>query len=227
MRTTVFIPVALAGLLLAGCEQKPQPGVQTAPSPTLTPNASPSAAAARELTPGPPPSATATPELTPSPPASAPLKSPEETTPPPAQSPPSAATAPELTPATSPSATAALESTPSPPASAPLKSPEETTPPPAQSPSFTSGDERPTFSSKSANEYVQSYDAYINDFKLAYQAMRQGDMTKYQAVIQRAHELQSKGEKLGGELSPEEQARFADYLNRKANELAQFANQNH
>jgi hypothetical protein len=169
----------------------------------LTPNASPSAAA-----------------------ASAPLKSPEETTPLPAQSPPSAATAPELTPSSSPSATAALESTPSPPESAPTKSPEETTPPAAQSPSSASGDERPTFSSKSANEYVQSYDAYINDFKLAYQAMRQGDMTKYQAVIQRAHELQSKGEKLGGELSPEEQARFADYLNRKANELAQFANQN-
>jgi len=56
--------------------------------------------------------------------------------------------------------------------------------------------------------------------------MRQGDMTKYQVVIQRAHELESKGEKLGGELSPEEQRLFADYLNRKANELAQFASQN-
>jgi len=56
--------------------------------------------------------------------------------------------------------------------------------------------------------------------------MRQGDMTKYQVVIQRAHELENKGEKLGGELSPEEQRLFADYLNRKANELAQFASQN-
>jgi hypothetical protein len=132
-----------------------------------------------------------------------------------------------LTPSPSPSAAATPESTPSPPASVPLKSPEEITPAPAQSPSSASGDVRPTFSSQSANEYVQSYDAYINDFKLAYQAMRQGDMTKYQVVIQRAHELQSKGEKLGGELSPEEQARFADYLNRKADELAQFASQNH
>jgi len=180
MRTTLFIPVALAGLLLAGCEEKPRPGAQSAPSPTVTPNASPSAAASGELTQSPSPFATATPQ-----------------------------------------------STPSPPQSAPLTSPEETTPPPAQSPSSASGDVRPTFSSQSANEYVQSYDAYINDFKLAYQAMKQGDMTKYQAVIQRAHELQSKGEKLGGELSPEEQARFADYLNRRANELAQFASQNH
>jgi hypothetical protein len=116
------------------------------------------------------------------------------------------------------SATATAESTPS--------QPGETTPPPNQSSQSASGDVRPTFSSQSANEYVQSYDAYIDDFKLAYKAMRQGDMTKYQVVIQRAHELQSKGEKLGGELSPEEQARFADYLNRKANELAQFASEN-
>jgi hypothetical protein len=179
MRTTVFIPVALAGLLIAGCEEKPQPGAQSAPSPALTPDPSPSVAAARESAPPPSPSTTAAPESNSSPPAPAPLKSPEETTPPPAQSSPSAA----------------------------------------------AGDARPIFSSQSANEYVQSYDAYVNDFKVAYQAMKQGDMTKYQAVIQRAHELESKGEKLGGELSPEEQTRFADYLNRKANELAQFAGQ--
>jgi len=179
VRTHLVIPIALAGLLLAGCEKKSQPGAQAAPSPTLTPNASPSTAPAREATPTPSPSATATPE-----------------------------------------------STPSPPAPASLKSPDDTTPTPAQSPSTASGDVRPTFSSQSANEYVQSYDAYINDFKVAHQAMKQGDVTKYQAVIQRAHELESKGEKLGGELSPEEQTRFADYLNRKANELTQFTNQN-
>jgi hypothetical protein len=105
------------------------------------------------------------------------------------------------------------------------KTPESTSSP-VPSPSAASSDAPPTFSSQSANEYVQSYDAYINDFKLAYQAMKRGDMTKYQAVIQRAHELESKGEKLGGELTPEEQARFTDYLNRKADELAQFASQN-
>jgi hypothetical protein len=117
------------------------------------------------------------------------------------------------------SSTATSESTPSatPEATAPLN----------PSHSATSSDARPTFNSQSANEYLQSYDAYINDFKMAYQAMKEGDMTKYQTVIQRAHELESKGEKLGGELSPEEEARFADYLNRKADELAQFTGQNH
>jgi PBP1b-binding outer membrane lipoprotein LpoB len=141
---------------------------------------------------------------------------------------PTAQTTPSQSPAPSPSpsatATPTPASTPSTPAPAPLKSPADT---PAQSPSAANGNARPSFSSQSANEYVQSYDAYISDFKQAYEAMKQGDMTKYQAVIQRAHELESKGGKLGGELSPEEQARFADYLNKKADELAQFTRQNH
>jgi hypothetical protein len=73
---------------------------------------------------------------------------------------------------------------------------------------------------------VQSYDAYIDEFKMAYQAMKNGDMTKYQGIVERARELENKGEKLTGDLSPEEQARFAAYLNRKASELAEFASQN-
>ena len=85
---------------------------------------------------------------------------------------------------------------------------------------------RPTLSSQSANEYLQSYDDYISDFKSAYKAMKEGDMTKYRSVIQRAQELQTKSAKLGGELNPEEEQRFANYLNKKANELAQFASQN-
>ena len=82
-------------------------------------------------------------------------------------------------------------------------------------------------SSRSANEYLQSYDDYISDFKTAYKAMKEGDMTKYRFVIQRAQELQTKSEKLAGELNPEEEQRFANYLNKKANELSQFASQNH
>ena len=85
---------------------------------------------------------------------------------------------------------------------------------------------RPTLSSRSANEYLQSYDDYISDFKSAYKAMKEGDMTRYRSVIQRAKELQTKSAKLGGELNPEEEQRFANYLNKKAEELAQFASQN-
>jgi len=74
---------------------------------------------------------------------------------------------------------------------------------------------------------LQSYDAYITDFKTAYHAMKKGDMTKYRTVIQRAQELQQKSENLAGELNPEEEKRFANYLNKKANELSQFASENH
>jgi flagellin-specific chaperone FliS len=74
---------------------------------------------------------------------------------------------------------------------------------------------------------MQSYELYISDFKTAYRAMKNGDMTKYQTVIQRAQELKTKSDKLAGELNPEEEQRFANFLNKKANELAQFASQNH
>jgi hypothetical protein len=89
--------------------------------------------------------------------------------------------------------------------------------------SHSTGDARPTFSNQSVNEYLESYEAYVDDFKQAYEEMKHGDMTKYQTVVQRARDLQSKGEKLGGELSPEEQSRFAEYLNKKADELKRFS----
>jgi hypothetical protein len=157
-------------------------------------------------------------------------KSPEQSGGQPASSPtpPSSAT-----PLSSPTSTPTPATTPSappagtpPPMTAPTPSPAMTTPSPSSSPSAATSDGRPTLSSEPANEYLQTYDEYINDFKTAYEAMKQGDMTKYQAVIQRAKELQSKGEKLGGELSPDEEKRFADYLNKKADELTKFASQN-
>jgi hypothetical protein len=135
---------------------------------------------------------------------------------------PASAPAPATTQPATPASTPAV----TPQTTAPAPSPATTAPSPASSPSAATSDGRPTLSSQSANEYLQSYDAYINDFEMAYQAMKQGDMTKYQTVILRARELQTKGEKLGGELSPDEQRRFAEYLNKKAEELAQFASQN-
>jgi hypothetical protein len=132
----------------------------------------------------------------------------------------SAAPAPTMTPPATPASTPTV--TPQTTPAAPTPSPAATAP----SPTSSTSDSRPTLSSQPANEYLQSYDAYITDFKMAYHAMKQGDMTKYQTVILRARELQTKGEKLGGELSPDEEKRFADYLNKKADELAQFASQN-
>src|SRR5215469_4485965 len=131
--------------------------------------------------------------------------------------------APSATPLSSPTV---AETPAASPTATPVSSPPATPATNSPSPSAANSEGRPTLSSQSANEYLQSYDAYISDFKMAYHAMKQGDMTKYQTVIQRARELQTQGDKLGGELRPDEQKRFADYLNKKADELAQFASQN-
>jgi hypothetical protein len=212
MNKPLLVALAFAGLFVAGCDQQPtapsagQPG--NSPSPALTP--SPAAT----------PTATATPVTTPT---SEPQATPEST---PTATPESVPTAtPESTPAATP------ESTPTPnqestPAATPESTPTAPAPSPTISPSTAESDRPPTLSSRSANEYLKSYDNYISDFKIAYQAMKQGDMTKYQSVIQRALELQSKSEKLAGELNPEEEQRFANYLNKRADELAQFTNQN-
>jgi hypothetical protein len=138
---------------------------------------------------------------------------------------PEASATPTTTPATA-APTATPETTPAAPAApaAPTASPAQPAATPATSPSpGTSSDARPQFSSPSVNDYVQTYDAYVSDFKTAYVAMKQGDMSKYQTVIQRAQELETKGNNLQGELPPDEQQRFAEYLNKRANELAQFA----
>jgi hypothetical protein len=161
-------------------------------------------------------------------PSSSPTPAPSTAPTTPAGSPEASATpvptvTPETTPAASPSSTATPETTPTP---SPAATPDGAAPSPSSSPSASESDVRPTLSSRSANEYLQSYDDYITDFKSASKAMKEGDMTKYQSVIQRAHELRTKSEKLGGELTPEEEQRFANYLNKKANELAQFASQN-
>jgi hypothetical protein len=142
---------------------------------------------------------------------------------------PNATASPLITPALTPepqaTPTSATE-TPATPAPSPSTTPDSAAPSSTASPQAATSEGRPTLSSQPANEYLRSYDAYINDFKSAYQAMKDGDVARYQSVIRRALELKAKSEKLGGELNAEEEQRFADYLNKKANELSQFASQN-
>jgi hypothetical protein len=208
-----LVVVAFSGLLVAGCDQQPPapPGGQPASSPSPAPTSTASPAPAATASPPTTPTATPTPESQATS-ESKPTAIPETT---PAATPETAAT-PEATPSVTPEAT---------PAVSPSTTPGAATSVPTSSP-MANLDVRPTLSSQSANEYLRSYDDYIANFKSAYKAMKEGDMTKYQSVIQRARDLQSKSEKLGGELNPEEEQQFADYLNKKANELAQFASQN-
>jgi hypothetical protein len=126
---------------------------------------------------------------------------------------------PPETPAPVHSASPETNPTPPPPAM-PAESPSSS--PPAAVAEATP--DRPQFSSQSANEFVNSYDAFVADFKIAYEAMKNRDMTKYETVISRAQELEIKVSKIETELPPDEQKKFVDYLNRRANELAAIAN---
>jgi hypothetical protein len=190
--------ISLAG---GGCEQQPPaPPAQPANTPSPAPTASP--VTAPTSTPEPQPSLTASPVPTASP-LITPASTPE----------------PQATP------TSASETPPA-PAPSPSTTPDSAAPSPTSSPQAGGPEGRPTLSSQPANEYLRSYDAYINDFKSAYQAMKDGDVPRYQSVIRRALELKAKSAQLGGELNAEEEQRFADYLNKKANELSQFASQN-
>jgi len=212
-----IVAVAFASLLVAGCEQ--QPAAPSSGQPASSPSPAPTAASASTPAATLSPSTTSTPESQSAPVATA-SPTPETTATPETIPAPT----PGTTPAATPEATATPEVTPAP---TPETTPGAIGPSPSSSPSASDSDVRPTLSSRSANEYLQSYDDYIANFKSAYKGMKEGDVTKYQSVIQRAHELRTKSEKLGGELNPEEERRFADYLNKKANELAQFASQNH
>jgi hypothetical protein len=219
------VALAFFSLLLAGCEQQPAAPASGQPSSSSTP--APSTAPATPASTAPTPEPQATPESTASP---APTVTPEatatpESTPALPAAPVQTAT-PGITPTASPESAATPEMTPATSTPSPGATPDAVAPSPSSSPSASESDVRPTLSSRSANEFLQSYDDYITDFKSASKAMKEGDMTKYQTVIQRAHELRTKSEKLGGELNPEEEQRFANYLNKKANELAQFASQN-
>jgi hypothetical protein len=206
MIKSFVVAVAFASLLVAGCDQQPaaptggQPASSPSPAVNSTPMATMSPLTSPNQSPTPEPQAT---------PQSTPTATPDAR--------------PTATPEPTPTATPETASTP---AASPSITPDAAKPSPSSSPSAANLDVRPTLSSQSANEYLRSYDDYITDFKSAYKAMKEGDMTKYQSVIQRARELQTKSEKLGGELNPEEEQQFADYLNKKANELAQFASQN-
>jgi hypothetical protein len=207
MNRYLIVPIALISLAISACEQRPpappaQPANTPSPAPTASPEATASPLISPTSTPEPQPSLAATPVPT-APPLITPAPTPE----------------PQATP------TSASE-TPLAPAPSPFTTPDGAAPSPTSSPQAGGPEGRPTLSSQPANEYLRSYDAYINDFKSAYQAMKDGDVPRYQSVIRRALELKAKSAQLGGELNAEEEQRFADYLNKKANELSQFASQN-
>jgi hypothetical protein len=84
----------------------------------------------------------------------------------------------------------------------------------------------PHFASAEANEYVQTYEAYIQNFRTAYiQMMKDADLSGYSRLIAQAQELQARGEQIEEELDPREREAFGKYLDAKAEEVRRITSE--
>ncbi len=124
----------------------------------------------------------------------------------------------EATPAPTPDASSAT----TPAAAAPTPDPGGATPTPAEPASVAV----PRFTSAAANDYVQAYEAYLVEFRAAYEKMmKQADLSDYAKVINKASELQLRGEQVEAGLEPEDREKLGKYLDAKAEELGRITNE--
>jgi hypothetical protein len=84
----------------------------------------------------------------------------------------------------------------------------------------------PHFASAAANEYVQAYEAYLQEFRTAYlRMMQKADLSDYSRILAKARDLQVKGEEIEQELDPRESEAFGRYLDQKAEELGRITHE--
>lgn len=84
----------------------------------------------------------------------------------------------------------------------------------------------PHFASAEANEYVQSYEAYLQNFRTAYiRMMKDADLSGYGRLIAQAQELQARGEQIEEELDPSEREALGKYLDAKAEEIKRITSE--
>lgn len=84
----------------------------------------------------------------------------------------------------------------------------------------------PHFASAEANEYVKTYEAYIQNFRAAYiRMMKDADLSEYSRLIAQAQELQTRGEQIEEELDPGEREAFGKYLDAKAEEVRRITSE--
>lgn len=84
---------------------------------------------------------------------------------------------------------------------------------------------QPVFNSDFVNQYIRTYDDFINEVKSALEAIKTGDVSKYKRIILRTQELEQTAVKAEELLNPEEQREFSAYLAGRADEIQEFANQ--
>ncbi|MGY3793000.1 hypothetical protein [uncultured Aquimarina sp.] len=84
----------------------------------------------------------------------------------------------------------------------------------------TSSDGVPSFSDQKVQEYVDSYEAYIEEYK---KAVESKDMTAFASLGQKGQELGTKAQEVMGNLSGDDVKKLNDYMTAKSAELQELS----
>lgn len=86
-------------------------------------------------------------------------------------------------------------------------------------------DDIPTFAEPEVNAFVKSYAQFIDDYAVAYKAIKAGDSSKMQALQSKSVELQTEAGQLSGKLKDDEKPKFQDFITKCAQKLLDVAKQ--
>ncbi|MFD2562126.1 hypothetical protein [Aquimarina rubra] len=78
----------------------------------------------------------------------------------------------------------------------------------------------PSFSDEKVQEYVNSYEAYIEEYK---KVVESKDMTAFASLGQKGQELGTKAQEVMGNLSGDDVKKLSDYMTAKSAELQELS----
>ncbi len=78
----------------------------------------------------------------------------------------------------------------------------------------------PSFDSKEVQEYVNAYEAYLNEYK---EAAEKKDMSAFAALGQKGQELATKAQEINGNISAEDAKRLGEYMTEKAKLIQEYS----
>ncbi len=78
----------------------------------------------------------------------------------------------------------------------------------------------PSFSDKAVQDYVNAYEAYVEDYK---KAAEKKDMTAFAALGQKGQELGTKAQEINGNLSTDDAKKLGDYMMKKSKEIQAYS----
>ncbi|SEK37633.1 hypothetical protein SAMN04487910_0379 [Aquimarina amphilecti] len=84
----------------------------------------------------------------------------------------------------------------------------------------TSSDGVPNFSDEKVQEYVNSYEAYIEEYK---KVVESKDMTAFASLGQKGQELGTKAQEVMGNLSGDDVKKLNEYMTAKSTELQELS----